>query len=35
VSIPVLAQAYPEQPTFRLLEIGVPREAAAPALGAR
>jgi Icc-related predicted phosphoesterase len=35
VSIPVLAQAYPEQPTFRLLEIGVPREAAAPALEAR
>jgi Icc-related predicted phosphoesterase len=31
VSIPVLAQAFPGQPPFRLLEIAVPREAAAPA----
>jgi hypothetical protein len=31
VSIPVLRQAFPDRPPFRLLEIQVPREAAAPA----
>jgi len=31
VSIPVLSQAFPDQPPFRLLEIPVTREAASPA----
>ncbi|HEU4367559.1 MAG TPA: metallophosphoesterase [Methylomirabilota bacterium] len=31
VSIPVLTQAFPDQPPFRLLELPVLREAAAPA----
>jgi Icc-related predicted phosphoesterase len=31
VSLPVLAEAFPDRPPFRLLEIPVAREAAAPA----